>query len=265
MLLILLAITALAADSKLEQTIKEAEEAKEPKSDLSAELGGALAAGNSAAFSVNAGISGSHRWKMNRLSGSGSALYGRSVIDLDGDGIVSAEERRAGYVTNQKQGVGFFRYDRFFSKRDSFYALSGLLIDPFAGFDSRTHQQLGYSRKLVTNETTLLVGELGFDWAQENYVAGQDPGYQDIFAVRVMVGLEHTFNESVQFKSTFEAFPNVIDYEDVRLISTSSLAAKLSEKLGFKTAYNLRFDNVPVPGYRKADHAVTASLVITIL
>jgi putative salt-induced outer membrane protein YdiY len=259
------ALSALAADSKLETTVKDVEEVEEPQGDLTAELGGALAAGNSAAYSLNAGVSGGYKWKMNRISGSAAAMFGQSVVDADGDGILSVEERRSGYVTNQQQGVGFLRYDRFLTKKDSLYALSGALVDPFAGFASRTHQQLGYSRKIVTTETTLFVGEVGFDWAQENYVAGIDPGYQDVFALRFMTGLQHTFNEAVQLKSSVEVYPNVIEWEDVRVMNNTSVAAKLSDKLGFKTAYVLRFDNVPVPGFRKADHAVTASLVVTIL
>lgn len=265
MLIVALSWLAFAADQKLQTTVKEVEEVTEPKSDLAAELGGALAAGNSAAYSVNAGITGGRKWGMNRISGTASGMFGRAVADADGDGILSVEERDSGYKTNQQQAVGFLRYDRFLTKKDSLYLLSGVLIDPFAGFASRTHQQIGYSRKLVTNETTLLVGEVGFDWAQENYVAGQDPGYQDVFAARVMAGLQHTFNEAVQFKGQVEVFPNVVVIEDVRLNGTASLAARLSGKIGFKTAYNLRFDNVPVEGFRKSDHAVTASLVVTIL
>jgi putative salt-induced outer membrane protein YdiY len=262
---VLLAALSYGKESKLETTVKEVEEVAEPKSELSAELGGAMAAGNSAAYSVNAGIAGGHKWGMNRFSGTAAGLFGRSVVDLDGDGIISSEERRVGYKTNQQQAVGFVRYDRFLTKTDSLYVLSGALIDPFAGFASRSHQQLGYSRKLVTNQTTLLVGEVGFDWAQENYVAGQDPGYRDVFAARLMAGLQHTFNEAVQFKGSAEVFPNVVEIADVRVNTTASLAARLSDKIGFKTTYLLRFDNVPVPGFRKADHALTASLVVTIL
>lgn len=265
MWLLLLTLAANAKESKLEQTVKDGEAVTEPKSDLAAELGGAMAAGNSAAYSVNAGITGAHRWANNRISGSAAALFGQAVVDLDGDGILSAEEREQGYKTNQQQGVGFLRYDRFVSKRNSLYALAGVLVDPFAGFASRSHQQIGYSRKLVTNDTTLLVGEIGFDWAQENFVAGQDPGYADVFALRFMAGLQHTFNESVQLKWAVEVFPNVVELDDVRVNNTTSLAAKLSDKLGFKTTYIMRFDNVPVPGFRKADHALTASLVVTIL
>lgn len=265
MLILLFALVGHAKSPGLQTTVKDGEEVEKPKSDLTAELGGAFAAGNSAAYSVNAGFNGAHRWKNNRLTANFSGLFGQSVVDAEGDGILSDEDRARGYVTNQQQLFGVARYDRFVTEKNSFYGLSAILVDRFAGFASRTQQQIGYSRKFIAEEDTSLVGELGFDWAQENYVAGVDPGYQDVFALRFMVGLEHKFNEQVQLRSALEAYPNVIDIGQVRVINTTSLAAKLSDKLGFKTAYNLRFDNDPVPGFRQADHAVTASLVVTFL
>ncbi|TVQ88753.1 MAG: DUF481 domain-containing protein [Deltaproteobacteria bacterium] len=265
MLILLITLLGHAKSPGLQTTVKDAEEVEKPKSELAAEFGGALAAGNSAAYSLNAGFNGAHRWKQNRLTASFSGLFGQSVVDGDGDGILSPEDRARGYITNQQQLFGVARYDRFFGKKNSLYALSAILVDPFAGFTSRTQQQIGYSRKFVAEESTSVVGEVGFDWAQEYYVPGVDPRYQDIFALRFMVGVEHTFNEQVKLISGLEAYPNVIDIGQVRVINTTSLAAKLTDKIGFKTAYNLRFDNDPVPGFRRADHALTASLVVTFL
>ena len=266
MLIVLLAGLASAQDAEFAETVKKAEEAKKPETSMSAELGGALAAGNTAAYNISAGVGGSHKWSANKFTFGIGGMYGQSVADGDGDGVLSNPERDVGYVTNQQQGTADVRYDRFFGEKNSLYFLAGALIDPFAGFASRTHEQIGYSRLIVKTDETTLVGEIGFDWAQENYVAGVDPGYKDVFAARGMVGFKHTFNESVSFQDTFEVYPNVIELDDVRILNTASLSAKLSDKLGFKTTYNLRFDNVPVtPAYRKTDHALTASLVVTLL
>jgi putative salt-induced outer membrane protein YdiY len=265
MMSVLLSLLALAQEPEFAETDKEGAEVEKPKRSLGAELGGALSAGNSQAFSVNSGITGEYRWTANKFSGNLGALFGQSVVDADGNGILSEAERDAGYVTNQQQVVLDLRYDRYLSKKNSLYVLVGLLHDRFAGFETRSHQQIGYSRLLVDSDTTELVAELGFDWAQENYYEDQDPAYQNVFAARVMLGFSHTFNESVTFRDTFEVYPNVVVFEDVRILNTASLTAKLSDKLGFKTAYNLRFDNQPVEGFRRADHAITASLVVTLL
>jgi len=270
MMLLMLAALSLAQDDVLQETEKDAEKLKadEPESSMSAQVGGALAAGNTAAYNASLGFDASHKWDSNRIKGNAAALWGQSVADADGNGILSEGERDAGYVTNQQQLLADVRYDRFLGKNNSVYFLAGVLVDPFAGFASRSHQQIGYSRTLVDTKETDLVAEVGFDWAQENYVVTdppQDPTYKDVFAARAMIGFKHVFNESVSFENTLEVYPNVVVLEDVRVMENASLAAKLSEKLGFKTSYNLRFDNQPVEGFRKADHALTASLVISIL
>lgn len=266
----LLAGLSWAQDDALSETVKDPEtlEVEKPESSMSAQLGGALAAGNTAAYNASLGFNASHKWKNNKFTGSAGALFGQSVADADGDGILSEGERDAGYVTNQQQATADIRYDRFLGKKNSLYFLAGELVDPFAGFLSRSHQQIGYSRVLLDNDDTDLVAEVGFDWAQEYYVANDEPDqdrYQNVFAARAMLGFKHVFNEAVSFEDTLEVYPNVVVLEDVRVINQASLAAKLSDKLGFKTSYNLRFDNQPVQGFRKADHALTASLVISIL
>ena len=270
MILMLLASLSFAQDDALQNTVKDKEKlkAEKPESSLSTQLGGALAAGNTAAYNLSLGLNASHKWDQNRFQATAGALFGQSVSDADGNGILSEAERDAGYVTNQQQLLADTRYDRFIGERNSVYVLAGVLIDPFAGYKSRSHEQIGYSRVLVDTEDTDLVAEIGFDWAQENYVdtdPPQDPTYKDIFAARAMLGFKHVFNEAVSFEDTFEVYPNVVELNDVRVMNNASLAAKLSEKLGFKTSYGLRFDNVPVEGFRKADHALTASLVISIL
>lgn len=270
MLLLILASLSFAQDDVLKETVKDEStlETEKPESSMSAQLGGALAAGNTAAYNASLGFNASHKWDKNKFTASAGALFGQAVADTDANGILSDPEREEGYVTNQQQLLADVRYDRFFGEKNSIYFLAGELIDPFAGFASRSHQQLGYSRVLVDTDETNLVGEIGFDWAQEYYVANGEPDqdrYENVFAARAMVGLKHVFNESVSFEDKLEVYPNVVVLEDVRVINNASLAAKLSDKLGFKTSYNLRFDNQPVEGFRKADHALTASLVVSIL
>ncbi|MFK7928033.1 MAG: YdiY family protein [Myxococcota bacterium] len=265
MWIMLLSLFSFGQDDALSTTVKEPAEVEKPESSMSAQIGGALASGNTSAYNASLGINASHKWTKNKLSTSAGALFGQSVADADGDGILSEAERDSGYVTNQQQATWDGRYDRFLGEKNSLYFLAGVLVDPFAGFASRSHEQIGYSRTFIKTDETNLVGEIGFDWAQENYVAGTDPGYNDVFAARLMVGFKHVFNEAVSFENTAEVYPNVLVIEDVRVLNTASLGAKLSDKLGFKTGYNLRFDNQPVEGFRKADHALTASLVISIL
>jgi putative salt-induced outer membrane protein YdiY len=149
--------------------------------------------------------------------------------------------------------------------KDSLYVLAGALIDPFAGYDLRSHEQLGYSRKLVATETTTLTGEVGLDLAQENFVDGVDPGRADVLSGRVMMGFEHAFSESVAFSEQVEVYENLLVPADVRVLNTAALSSKLSNTLSTRLSHTLTFDNVPVEGFRPLDQTTMFTLVASIL
>jgi putative salt-induced outer membrane protein YdiY len=263
--LMLLALAAHAEDPKFEGTAKEAEELEKPEAHLAAALGGALTAGNTATMLLNARFDGSYKWKMNRFTLDLGANYGRSVVDADANGHLDDTERAVGAVDTAKRGFADGRYDRFFSDKDSLYALAGAYTDKFAGYDWRTHGQLGYSRILVANDTVHLLAELGADVARENYVAGVDPNEAWVLAARGFVGLDVTLSENAKITETVEVFENVVDPADMRLLNNLGLTAKLSDKFSLNVSHQLAFDNVPVEGFRKADHLVMVTFVASIL
>jgi len=266
----LLASSAFAVDTEFAGTEEPPiEEADEPETKVSAELGTAFATGNAIFYTVNGTLNASRYWKRNKVGLVGGVNLGAAKADADGDGLLSQAERNADYAQNVKRYYGDARYDRFLTERDSLYALAGAFHDPFAGYDLRSHEQLGYSRRLVKTDTSELVGELGFDWAQENYtaeaVAGGSEEYQDVFAIRVLLGVSHEFNDSVSFTDTFELYENVVDTQDLRILNTAALTAGLSDKFSLKFSHTLIFDNVPVEGFVKLDQTTLATLVANIL
>ena len=236
---------------------------------LSAELGTSVATGNAIFYTVAGSVAASHEWQRNKLGVVGGINIGGAKSDLDGDGLLSAAERAADYQDNVKRYFTEARYDRFFSDVDSLYVLAGAFHDPFAGYDLRSHEQLGYSRRWIKNDTTEFATEVGFDYAQEDYTqeaidGGSEP-YQDVFAARVMLGLSHKFNDNVAFTDTFEVYENVIDTKDLRLLNTAAVSATLSTKLSLKLSHSLIFDNVPVEGFVSLDQTTMATLVANIL
>ena len=267
---LLLSTAAMAEESEFAGTEEPVlEEKKEPVTKVSAELGTAFATGNSIFYTVNGSLQASHEWQRNKLALVGGLNLGAAKADADGDGLLNAAERAADYSQNVKRYFGDARYDRFFSDYDSLYVLAGAFHDPFAGYDLRSHEQLGYSRRLVKNSATELVGEIGFDYAQENYtdaaVEGGSVEYQDVFAARLMLGVSHQFNENVSFTDTFELYENVVDTEDLRILNTAALTAALNGKLSIKLSHALIFDNVPVAGFVKLDQTTMATLVANVL
>ncbi|MFT4628832.1 MAG: hypothetical protein ACI8PZ_007528 [Myxococcota bacterium] len=267
LMLTLLATTSFAQEDPVFVAPEVVEEpaAEEPEGLLSAELGGNVTTGNSAFYTISSTVNGSYRWDKSRLGLIGGLLVGKGIPDTDGSGAIGKKERRIGYVQNARRYYADARHDYFLGERDSLYVLAGAFIDPFAGYDIRAHEQIGYSRTLVTTDDTTLVVEIGADLAQEDYVDGVDPGYRDVLAARVMLGLTHNFSDSVGIGETIEVYENVLDPVDLRLLNTFFLTASVSEKVAFKLSHNLLFDNQPVDGFQPLDQTTLVTLVATLL
>lgn len=263
---------AQAADPEFAGTDKEIAEAEEAEADLAAELGGSWTTGNTDTYTLSAGITGSYEWNRNKLGLVAGTLLGKSRVDANADGILAEDERELDRVETARKYFADARYDRFVSERTSLYLLAGALVDPFAGYDLRSHEQLGVSYAIIDAEDTSLLGELGVDYAQENFVEGADPDYQDVVAARIMIGLHHAFNENVAFDDTLEVYENVLDFEDLRVLNQASVAAKLTDAFSLKLGHSLTFDNQPVVimvedegvPLRKLDQTTTVTFVASI-
>ena len=254
----------VAAEPVFEGT-KEGEQVVAPKTSLVAELGGALSTGNVDFLVLSGSVNGDRHWAENAVSLKSGGLVGRSRLDTDGDGVLSDSERETPRVESARRAFSDLRYDRFLGEKNSLYVLGGALTDIYAGYDWRTHEQAGYSRRLLKTSRSELFGELGLDYAQENYVAGIDPDSANILAGRAMVGLSVKVTDDVKVHETLEVFENLIDRQDARVLNSVSLTVRVGDRMSFKVSHSLIFDNVPVQGYRKTDQGATVSMVTTLL
>jgi len=236
-----------------------------PKTRLAAVLGGAFTSGNTSTYTLNAGVDADHRWARNKLGIDAGANLGRSVLDTNADGKLDEAERAAGWAETAKKAWIEPRYDRYVGARDSLYVLAGTLIDPFAGYDNRSHAQLGYSRVVYTQPRTQVVVELGADGAREDRVEGVEPAEVYVVSARVMLGLTHTFNDNVSFTNKLEVYESIPELLDVRVLNQASILAKLSTAFSLKLSHDLTFDNAPVEGFQPLDHTTTVTFVASIL
>jgi hypothetical protein len=242
------------------------QEFEEAEKKLSAEFGGVWATGNTVFFNVNASVDGSFKWKKNKLGTNAVVTVGRGLVDTDGDGALSDPERFVPWTETAKRATLGGRYDRFFGKKNSIYALVNGVADPFVGYKLRTNEQLGYSRILYqTEDATEIVAEIGMDFAQENYIDGVDPGSANVLAARAMVGISHTFGENANISESLEVFENVLTPIDLRLINELAVTAKVTNAVALKLSHEFRFDNEPVSGFVPADQQSLATIVVTIL
>jgi putative salt-induced outer membrane protein YdiY len=261
-----LILSALAfAEEPVFVGTEEGVEVPKAETKLVAELGGAASAGNVDFFVLSGSLDGERAWGNHRVKLDAGGIAGRARLDADGDGVLSDDERTEPRVENARRIFSDLRYDRFLGEKNSLYILGGAFADRYAGYDWRTHEQFGYSRRLLHNETTDVVGEIGLDFAQENFVDGIDPNSANVLAGRARVGVSHTFNDSVKLSDELEVYENLLDRQDLRVLNTAAVTMRLSDAMSLKFSHTLIFDNVPVEGFRKADQTATISLVATLL
>lgn len=271
--LLFLSRAALAEDSTfVGAQAPPAEAPEKAETHLTAELGGSIASGNSNFYTANGLLNASHKVKKNQVSVVAGLNVGGAkplpvVSTTTGGGTVTTPPAEPDkYVENVRRLYTDARYDRFLSDKDSLYALGGAFHDKYAGYDIRAHEQIGYSRLLLKNDKSEIKSEIGADWAQEDYFGDDvDPGYQNIIAARLLLGASHTFNDKVALTETFEAYENVIDLADLRILNTAAVTSSLSGKLSLKVSHSLIFDNVPVEGFESLDQTTMLTLVASLL
>lgn len=304
LLLSLLLPGAHAQDADFKDFAPAGTPVETPETSITAEAGGSLTTGNTGALTASGGLHASHKVDKLRYSGNASLVYGESAVDKDGDGLLSDEELSEDWVQNAFRFTADSRFDYFVAKKASLYAFIGVLHDEFAGFVARPNQQLGFSyvavdikpdppppapdpcaseedkakaaaeavanppEKRRTRATRLAV-EVAFDIAEEFLVddpeTGLTPDPVVVPAARAGVDFTHKFNDKVGLTNHAEAFFNVTDSADIRVINTFAFNATISDNLGLRLSHKLLFDNQPVEGFRPLDQTTTATLVFTLL
>jgi len=256
-----LAAGALAAESTFAGAVAPGQLVGPAQTTVSAQFGGTWTAGNASSYLVTTALTTSRRWNRSRSTLALQANIGRARADTDGDGHLDAEERAATPAETARRLSAELRQDRYVSDRDSVYVLGGPLADPFAGFDLRSHAQVGFSRTLVSEKHRSLVVEAGADAAYEDVVDGVESGNRYVFAFRAMARGGYRFNESVTANAQVEALENVLEPTDLRILASATLAARLTTLLDVRLGTQITYDNQPVEGFVPLDQVTTASLV----
>jgi putative salt-induced outer membrane protein YdiY len=226
-----------------------------------AQFGGTWTGGNASSYLVTSSLAVAQRWDRTRLGSSLSLNVGRARADSNGDGHLDDRERRATPAETARRIGLEARYDRYVGDRDSLYALAGTLTDPFAGFDLRSHAQVGFSRTLRSTRAQQIVGEVGADVAREDLVDGVSPATNNVWALRTMLRASHRFNEAVTGQAQVELLENVVDLRDARLLGNAALVAKLTGTLDVRLSTQLTYDHAPVEGFVPFDQVTVATLV----
>jgi putative salt-induced outer membrane protein len=136
---------------------------------------------------------------------------------------------------------------------------TGWLQDEFAGFKNRYYvgPLIGY--KFFTGPKHFLDGELGFNYAKEEYVDNTD---EELLEGRAFGYYEYAFSEKTKFSQTLEYLHDFGGNDNHKAISLTALTVAISEIFSIKTGYEIRYVNRPVPEtLENTDSILTVALV----
>jgi putative salt-induced outer membrane protein len=182
--------------------------------------------------------------------GSGGWLLAHRFVAVEGRS--GGDETAAQYKTDG-------RLDRAFSSRFGAYALAGYERNVFAGIGRRLEEGAGLTAKAVAQAHDLLAAEGGVSFIQQRSTARVD----DTFAAgRAALSYQHSFTETATFVQTIEVLANLENSQDRRINSETSLTAPISQRIALKSAYLIRYDHQPEPGFKTTDRVFTTGIQI---
>lgn len=231
--------------------------AQDPKPKLTkftGDLGFVSAAGNTSVTTFNVGD------KFEARTADKKFIFSQTfgMVRSEADGVKNAENFRA--QLRGDYGLGGRMY---------LFALTGWDRNVLGGVSRRFEETAGLAYKAIATATDELGLELGLSFFQQNNVGLPSDNYT---AGRAAGSYKHTFSKVSVFTQLLELIPNFDNSTDFRLNSESALVAPISENVGLKLGYVIRFDNLPglkpAPNpngerFKKTDRFLTAGITIS--
>jgi putative salt-induced outer membrane protein YdiY len=154
---------------------------------------------------------------------------------------------------------GLLRAERALGSRVSLYAQLGYLRNEFAGIDGSETLEAGGLYKLVDGPRHVLAASvsLAYDWEQRLSPALD----RDFLGGRGGVSYRLKLSESAAFGEEIDYLQSFKEAGDGRLTSKATLTTAVNRVLALKLGDHLTYYNNPVPGKKKSDHTIFASIV----
>jgi putative salt-induced outer membrane protein YdiY len=210
-----------------------------------------LNSGNSSNQTFGGNAMVSDKWGRNKVGFAANGAYGRAK-----DNATDVT------TTNTKNWKTVLRYDRYLTDPLSLFAFGHLGSDEPAGFNYRYGAATGLAHELWRTDPNFFKYELGFDYTREERVTPPD---QDVYSARTFLQYKYKISKSSMVGEDFEALFDLQRGNNVRLNSLTSLTFTLTEILAFQFGFGVRFDNDPVPGFKKTDTTTQFGLLAKFL
>jgi putative salt-induced outer membrane protein len=246
---LLLALLCLVGLPALAQEPEAAPEPPEPNWELKLGLSYVATSGNSDTSSGGFDLEYKKEWEVWSLEAGANALR------ADEDDETTAERYGA-----------FVRGGRELTERLSLTAGLSLLEDRFTGVDLRTVADLGLKQQWVDTETWTFDTTAALTWTREELVDNPDDPdadtSEDSFGALLKLAATWQMSENASATSKLTYYPNFDESDDYRFDGELGVQAALTSAWALKVAYQVRYDNLPVPGFDTTDTTTTASLVL---
>jgi hypothetical protein len=185
---------------------------------------------------------------------------------------------------------GMARYDLFFAKRWSAFAMATVRRDRFQGLDLRLNLDPGVAFHVLAEARHRLWVEAGYDFqydrrrreaivetrplepptpldgdlARRGPAVTQEVGLAEPtfvnHAVRTFAGYNNSLSDRVTLDTGLEYLQSVIDGRIFRLNWVNAVAVQLAGRVGVAATFTLRYENRPLPNVQKLD-TITAILL----
>jgi putative salt-induced outer membrane protein len=165
-----------------------------------------------------------------------------------------------GSRTTESYDVGA-RAQRALSARIGAFAFVAYQRDPFAGLATRWSGGPGIAIAVLRSTRDTLGVEAAVTAQRERTTAAVSRSFG---AMRTAALFKHSFATAASISQALELVANLKTADDYRLNSETALIAPLSRKIGLRISYLIRFDNDPVPGFKKSDRIFTTGIQVAL-
>jgi putative salt-induced outer membrane protein YdiY len=138
-----------------------------------------------------------------------------------------------------------------------FYGLFEFDRNVFAGIEQRFDEGAGVALIPVNRGRNHLELDLGATYVEQRSTTAVEDNYT---AATGTIAYQYNFGKDTYFKESLEDISDLKTTADYRLDSHTDLVAPLSKHIAIKVGYEIRYSNLPPPGFKTTDRLLTTDL-----
>ncbi len=193
------------------------------------------------------------------IKNSSSYKFDKFLAKLNGSYLSNeTSDNTTNVTTANEKWDAELKLERELSNRFSTFVAQGAESDKESGIDRRYNSDIGGKYYIARSEGYYTFAELGYRYSTEEYVAAIANESFDI--VRAYIESQKSWSPTLSSKFWIEYLPKLNDSDDFNINSELSVQARLDNVFSVKTAYLVKFDNIPAAIY-KTDTLFSTALI----